>query len=184
MPFLAWHAAFISPIFLEESFVFDILFFSSISFQCPFKKAFLFLLDILRNFVFRWLYLSFFPSLSFLFFLQLFVKSTQTITFPSCICFSLGWSWSPLSAQCYKALSIVLQALCLPDLIPWIYFSLPLYNHKGFDLDHTWMVYWFSLLFNLSLNLAIRSSWSESQSAPSLIFADCVELLHLQLQRI
>ena len=28
----------------------------------------------------------------------------------------------------------------LSDLIPWIYFSLPLYNRKGFDLDHTWMV--------------------------------------------
>ena len=32
----------------------------------------------------------------------------------------------------------VLQALCLPGLIPWIYSSLPLYNHKGFDLGHTW----------------------------------------------
>ena len=28
----------------------------------------------------------------------------------------------------------------LSDRIPWIYFSLPLYNHKGFDLGHTWMV--------------------------------------------
>ena len=28
----------------------------------------------------------------------------------------------------------------LSDLIPWIYFSLPLYNCKGFDLGHTWMV--------------------------------------------
>ena len=28
----------------------------------------------------------------------------------------------------------------LSDLIPWICLSLPLYNHKGFDLGHTWMV--------------------------------------------
>ena len=28
----------------------------------------------------------------------------------------------------------------LSDLIPWIYLSLPLYNHRGFDLGHTWMV--------------------------------------------
>ena len=28
----------------------------------------------------------------------------------------------------------------LPYLILWLYFSLPLYNHKGFDLGHTWMV--------------------------------------------
>ena len=36
-----------------------------------------------------------------------------------------------------------------PDLIPWIYFSLPLYNFKGFDLDHTWMVKWFLLLSSI-----------------------------------
>ena len=70
----------------------------------------------------------------------------------------------------------------LSDLIPWIYLSLPLYNNKGFDLGHIWMV--FPPFFNLSLNLAIRSSWSEPQSAPSLLFADCIELLHLWLQRI
>ena len=33
--------------------------------------------------------------------------------------------------------------------------------------------------FSLSLNFTIRSSWSEPQSAPSLVFADCIELLHL-----
>ena len=30
----------------------------------------------------------------------------------------------------------------------------------------------FPTFFNLSLNLAIRSSWSEPQSAPGLAFAD------------
>ena len=40
----------------------------------------------------------------------------------------------------------------------------------------------FPTFFNLSLNLAIRSSWSEPQSAPGLVFADCIELLHLWLQ--
>ena len=28
----------------------------------------------------------------------------------------------------------------LSDLVPYIYFSLSLYNHKGFDLGYTWMV--------------------------------------------
>ena len=42
----------------------------------------------------------------------------------------------------------------------------------------------FPMFFNLSLNLAIRSSWSVPQSVPSLVFADCIELLHLWLQRI
>ena len=42
--------------------------------------------------------------------------------------------WSLPPSQCYKPLSIVLQALSLPDLIPWIYSLPPLYNNKGFDL--------------------------------------------------
>ena len=42
----------------------------------------------------------------------------------------------------------------------------------------------FPTFFNFSLNLAIRSSWSEPPSAPGLVFADCIELLHLWLQRI
>ena len=40
----------------------------------------------------------------------------------------------------------------------------------------------FPTFFNFSLNLAIRSSWSEPQSAPGLVFADCIELFHLWLQ--
>ena len=42
----------------------------------------------------------------------------------------------------------------------------------------------FHTFFNLSLNLAIRSSLPEPQSTPDLVFADYIELLHLQLQRI
>ena len=45
------------------------------------------------------------------------------------------WSLPPI--QCNKSLFIVLQAHCVSDLTPWIYFSLPLYNCKGFDLSHT-----------------------------------------------
>ena len=48
--------------------------------------------------------------------------------------FFWGWAWSLPLVQCHKPLSIVLQALCLSDLIPLIYLLLPLYNHKGFDL--------------------------------------------------
>ena len=42
----------------------------------------------------------------------------------------------------------------------------------------------FPTFFSLSLNLAIKNSWSEPQSAPGLDFADCIELLHLWLQWI
>ena len=41
----------------------------------------------------------------------------------------------------------------------------------------------FPTFFNLSLNLAVRSSCSEPQSAPSLVSADCIELLRLWLQK-
>ena len=79
-------------------------------------------------------------------------------------CWSLTWSsqftycWSLLSQplcllsflflwdcfwQCYKLLSIVLQAFWLPDLISWMYSSPSLYNYKVLELGHTWMTYWF-----------------------------------------
>ena len=60
----------------------------------------------------------FLPWFSFLFFVQLFVKPPQTTTLPSCVSFSLGWFCSLPPVQYYEPLSIVLQALCLPDLIP------------------------------------------------------------------
>ena len=42
-----------------------------------------------------------------------------------------------ITASCtvLQPLSIVLQAICLPDLIPWIYSSPPVYNHRRFDLE-------------------------------------------------
>ena len=42
----------------------------------------------------------------------------------------------------------------------------------------------FPTFFNFSLNLAMRSSWSEPQSVPGLVIADYIELFHLWLQRI
>ena len=126
--------------------------------------------SFLFSFVFPLLFLS-----------KLFISPPQAIILPFCISFSWGWSWSLPNLQFHEPSSIVLHD-CLSDLTPWIYLSLPLYNHKGFDLGHAWMV--FPTFFNLSLNLAIRSSWSEPQSAPHLLFADCIKLLHLWLQRI
>ena len=54
--------------------------------------------------------------------------------------FVISFSWSVSPVQCHEPLSTVFQALYLSDLIPWIYLSLPLYNCKGFDLGHNWMV--------------------------------------------
>ena len=121
-------------------------------------------------------FLSSFPPLLF-FFPQLCVKPPHTTTLPLCISFSLGWFWSLPPVQYYKTLSIVLQALCPPDLISWSHLSLPLYSNKGCDLGHTWIVV-FPTFFNLRLNFALRGSWSQPQSTPGIVFADYIEFLH------
>ena len=120
---------------------------------------------------------------SLLFFSELFVRPPQIIISPFCIYFSWGLSCTLSPVQCHEPPSIVHQAIYLSDIVSQIYFSLPLYNHKGFKSYLNGLVA-FPTFFNLRLNLAIRSSWSEPQSAPGLVFAACIELLHLCLQRI
>jgi len=113
-----------------------------------------------------------FPFLLFfllLYCLQLFVKLTQTITLPSCICFF------------FRIVLITASCIMLQTSIhsssgtlstrsnPSNFSSLPLlYNHKEFDLGHTWMASGFPVFFNLSLNFAIRSSSSKPQSEQGL----------------
>ena len=117
--------------------------------------------------------------LSRLFFSQLCVRLPQTTILPFCISFSWGWFWSLPLLKCYKSPHIVLQALCLSDLIPWIYLSLSPFDHKGFWFrSYLNGLVVFPTFLNLSLNLAIRISWPEPQSAPSLVYTDCRELLH------
>ena len=111
-PICAWNVLLVSLIFLKRSLVFPILLFSSIYLLWSHRKAFLSLFAILWNSAFRWVYLSF----SLLPLAPL--RPPQTTILPLCISFSWGWSWSLPPVQCHKPLSIVLQALCLSDLIP------------------------------------------------------------------
>ena len=62
-PIFAWNVPLISLIFLKRSLVFLILLFSSISLHWSLRKAFLYLLAILWNSAFKWVYLSFSPLL-------------------------------------------------------------------------------------------------------------------------
>ena len=89
--------------------------------------------------------ISFLLSFAFHFFSQLFVRPPQKMILAFSISFSWGrfWSWPPV--QCYKPPSKISRILSIISL-PWINLSLPLYNHKGFDLGHPWMASWFSLL--------------------------------------
>ena len=60
-PIFAWNVPLITVIFLKRSLVFPILLFSSVYLHWLLRKAFLSLLAILWNSVFRCLYLSFSP---------------------------------------------------------------------------------------------------------------------------
>ena len=175
LPFLsfivfAWNVPLVSPIFLKRSLVFPILLFSFISLHCSFKKAFLTLLAVLWNSAFSWVYLSLspLPFASLLF--SAICKASSDNQFALSHFFFFGWFWSPSPVLCYKSPSIVLQALCLPDLIRWIYLSPLLCNHKGFDLCHTGML-WDSLVAQMVKNLpAMQETW-----VPSLGQEDALE---------
>ena len=60
-PIFARNVPLVSLIFLKRSLAFSILLFSSISLHWSLRKAFLFLLAILWNSVFTWVYLCFSP---------------------------------------------------------------------------------------------------------------------------
>ena len=127
----------VSLIFFKRALIFPILLFSSTTLHCPLAKACLSLLALLWNSAFKWVYLSFSPlSLAFLLFSAVY-KASSGNHFVILHFFSSGWFCSSPPVQCSEPSSIVLQALCLSDLIPWVYLSLPLYNRKGFDLGHT-----------------------------------------------
>ena len=86
-------------------------------------------------------YIFLLPCFSLLFVPQLFVKSPQTTTLPSCISFlGGGWFWSLLTLQCYKPLVYSSSNTLSTRSSSSNLFAPSLYNHKGFDLSHTWMV--------------------------------------------
>ena len=145
VPIFAWNVPIVSLIFLKRSLVFPIPLFSSISLHWSLRKAFL-SLTILWNSAFRW-HILFSFAFCFSSFSANCKASNNHFTFLHF--FFREWFWSLPPVKCYKPLPIILQALCLSYLIPWIYLSCPLYNCKGFDLGHTWMAYWFSLLSSL-----------------------------------
>ena len=153
VPVLAQNVPLISPIFLKWSLFFPSLLFSFIS--CISNRSSY--LSLLFCGTLHSVECTFpcLPCLSLLFSSQLFVKPPQATTLPSFISLSWGRFWSLSPVRCYEHLSIVLQALRIPDLIPWIYSSPPLwwfdsiessiqftikfFNCKGSDLGHTWM---------------------------------------------
>ena len=139
VPIFVWNVPFISWIFLKRSLVFSILLFSSISFHWSLRKASLSLLGILWNSAFRWVYLSFSPlPFTSLLFSAIFKASSDNhfaflhFFFLEMVLITASYTLSQTS--------IPSSSGTLSNLISWICLSLPLYNHKWFDLAHTWMV--------------------------------------------
>ena len=138
----------VSPIFLMRSLVFPFLLFSSI--LCTDHWGRLSYLSLLffgtlhsNGYIYPFLLCFSLP-----FFSQLFVGPPHIVILLLWHFFFLGMILIPAS-YIMSWNSIHSSSGTLSDLIPWIYFSLPLYNLKGFDLDHTWMVWWFSLLSSI-----------------------------------
>jgi len=124
VPIFSWNVPFVSLVFLKRSLVFQIILFSSISLHWSLRMAFLSFLAILWNSAFRWIYFSFSPLPLTSLLLSAICKPSSDNYFALLHFFFLDWSWSlPPPIQWNWVLCIVLQALCLSDLIPWIYLS-------------------------------------------------------------
>ena len=136
VPIFAWNVPLVSLIFLKRSLVFPILLFYSISLHWSLRKAFLSLLAILWNSVFKWVYLSFspLPFTSLLF--TAICKASLDNHFAFLRFFFLEMVLIPASCTMSQT-SVHSSSGTLSDLIPWTYLSLPLYNCKGFDLGYT-----------------------------------------------
>ena len=125
VPIFAWNVPLVPSNFLEEisslsySIFFPVYFFTLITEEGFISPCYSFGLCIQMDIS------SLFSFAFSLFFCQLFVRPPQTTILPFCISFFWGWSWSLPLVQCHEGPSIVLHALCLSDLIPWIYLSLP-----------------------------------------------------------
>ena len=124
VPIFAWNIPLVSPVILKKSLVFSRLLFSSIYLHWSLRKAFLSLLPILWNSAFKWVYLSFSPfPFAYLLFIAIF-KISSDDHFAFLHLFFLGLVFITASCTYHEPPSIVLQVLCLSDLIPWICLSL------------------------------------------------------------
>ena len=142
----AWNVPLVSLIFLKRSLVFPIVLFSSISFHWSLRKP-------------SYLSLLFFGTLhsnGYIFsplpFASLLFSAICKASSDNHVAFLHFFFWGMLSIIVYCTMlqtSVHSYSGTLSDLIPRVYLSLPLCNPKGFDLGHTWMVYWFSLLSSI-----------------------------------
>ena len=135
-PIFGWSVPLVSPLFLKWYILLTILLFSSNS--CT-------------SYLWRLSYLSLLLSGSlhsigynfpFLLCLSLFLLSQLFLRFlrqPLCLLTSVFLEDGFDNHLRYNVTNVHPKFFRLPDLIPWIYFSSPIYYDKGFDLGHSWM---------------------------------------------
>ena len=149
LPIFAWNVPLVSLIFLKRSFPFYCFpLFLCIHHFGSLRKAFWSLLAILWKSSFRWVYLSFSPlpftsllstaickaySDNYFAFLHFFILRMVLIP-----------AFCTMSRTSVHSSSGTLSIRSNP-----LNLFVTLYNHKGFDLGHTWMVKWFSLLSSI-----------------------------------
>ena len=151
MLILTWSVALTSPIFLKRSLVFPILLFSSISLHSSFKKGYLLLLVTLWNSASIWVYLSLSP-LPFASLLSSAICKVTSYNHCAFLCFFLFWMVLVTASCTVLRTSIHSSSSTLSkDLIPWISSSPLLSNHKKFDLGHTSVAWWSSLVASMEI---------------------------------
>ena len=137
-PIFTWNVPLVSLIFLKRSLVFPILIFLY-SFALITEEGFL--ISPCYSFIsaFKWAYLSFSPLL---FISLLFTGICKVFVVVVVVVWHLFFLEMVLiSVSCTVSwTSIHGSSVSLSDLIPRIYFLLPLYNPWGSDSGHTWMV--------------------------------------------
>ena len=136
VPIFGWNFPLIFPILLKRSHLSPSVVFLYF-FALFIEEGLLVSLAILWSSALSWMYLSLFPLLFTSLLSSAICKVASDHHFAFLLTFSLEWSCSLCPEQYYKPLSIALQALCLLDLIPWIYLSLHCILIA--DLSSTWL---------------------------------------------
>ena len=116
-PIFAWNVPLVSLIFLKRSLVFPIVLFSSISLHWSLRTAFLSLLAILWNSVFKWVYRPFPPLLYTSLLFTAFCKASSDSHFAFLHFFSMGMVLIPVSCTMSRN-SVRSSSGTLSDLIP------------------------------------------------------------------
>ena len=129
VPIFAWNIPLVFLIFLKGSLVFPILLVFSISWHWPLRKAFLYLLGILWNSAFSWVHLFFTPLLLASLLFTAICKAFSDNHFAFLFIGNGLNHWLLYNVMNLRPL-FFRHSLCLSDLIPWIYLSLPLYMRR------------------------------------------------------